>query len=41
MSGCSNVAITRRQSATSNCVYRYAVSSTGSTNLYGPSPVLM
>src|SRR5689334_23716589 len=31
-SGCSKLAKTRRASGTSNCVYRYACLSTGSTN---------
>ncbi len=40
-SGCSKLAKTRRASGTSNWVYRYAWSSTGSTNRCRPSPVLV
>ncbi|MGX1156953.1 hypothetical protein RKD39_004531 [Streptomyces albogriseolus] len=40
-SGCSKLANTRRASGTSNCVYRYAWSSTGSTKRCRPSPVLV
>lgn len=40
-SGCSKLAKTRRASGTSNWVYRYACSSTGSTNRCRPSPVLV
>lgn len=40
-SGCSKTAKTRRESGTSNWVYRYACSSTGSTKRCRPSPVLV
>ncbi|BAS09415.1 hypothetical protein AHiyo4_28370 [Arthrobacter sp. Hiyo4] len=40
-SGCSNTANIRRESGTSNCVYRYTSLSTGSTKRCRPSPVFM
>ena len=40
-SGCSNTANTRRESGTSNWLYRYTSLSTGSTKRCRPSPVLV